>query len=193
MRSLILGVGLSVGIAMVFAHQARPPVPPRLTVDQPRVAAEFDARVKAYVSLHRRLEGTVPTIAVSTNYAEVLSAIDALGAKIRAERREARRGDVFTPEVECWFREMIDASLQGCDTKAIYDAINEENPPNVTLALQINARWPNGASRGPMPPQLLADLPQLPDDLQYRFIDRDLVLWDAHANLVVDFIRKALP
>jgi len=161
--------------------------------NQPAVAEEFETRVRAYVALHRRLEGAVPTITVSDNYAEVSAAIDALAAKISAARQAARRGDVFTPVVECWFREMIDRSLRGCDTNAVHAAINEENPPNIVFALQINGRWPERASLGPMPPQLLADLPQLPDDLQYRFLDRDLVLWDSHANLVVDFIRRALP
>lgn len=193
MRSLIAAVGLSVGLAMVLAQQPRPAVPPQMKIEQPAAAAEFQSRVDAYISLHRRLEGSVPTVAVSTNYAEVVAAVDALGAKIRAARQDARRGDVFTPDVECWFRQMIDASLLGCDTAALREALNEENPPNVTFALHINGRWPDGASRGPMPPRLLADLPELPADLQYRLIDRDLVLWDAHADLVVDFIRKVLP
>jgi hypothetical protein len=193
MRTLILTVGLAVGVALAAAQRGTVGAPPPLPMDQTRLAAEFESRVKAYVSLHRRLEGTVPTVAVSDDYGEVIAAIDALGTKIRAQRTDARRGDVFTPDVECWFRQMIDTSLQGCDLKALRDAINEENPPNVSFALTINGRWPQGASLGPMPPRLLADLPELPDDLQYRFLDRDLVLWDAHANLVVDFIRHVLP
>jgi hypothetical protein len=177
----------------VFAQHTKVDVPAPLPIDLRRVAAEFETRVNAYVALHRRYEGTVPTVAVSTDYAQVLAAIDSLGTKIRAERKDARRGDVFTPEVECWFRGMIDTSLKGCDTNALRAAINEENPPHAKFALVINGRWPEGASLGPMPPNLLADLPQLPDDLEYRFLGRDLVLWDAHANLVVDFIRLVLP
>jgi hypothetical protein len=44
-----------------------------------------------------------------------------------------------------------------------------------------------------MPPKLLAGLPPLPDELQYRFMNRDLVLWDVHANVVVDLIKRAMP
>jgi hypothetical protein len=44
-----------------------------------------------------------------------------------------------------------------------------------------------------MPPQILAALPKLPEDLEYRFIGDRLILLDAHANLVVDYIDKALP
>jgi len=193
MRSLIATIGFSAALAIVFSQHNKVDVPAPLPIDQRGVAAEFETRVNAYVALHRRFEGTVPTVAVSSDYAQVLAAIDALGTKIRVERKDARRGDVFTPEVECWFREMIDTSLKGCDTNALHAAINEENPPHAKFALLINGRWPDGASLGPMPPNLLEDLPRLPDDLEYRFLDRDLVLWDAHANLVVDFIRHVLP
>lgn len=43
------------------------------------------------------------------------------------------------------------------------------------------------------PPHLLAVLPPLPDELQYRFMNHDLILWDVHVNIIVDFIKGALP
>jgi hypothetical protein len=36
-------------------------------------------------------------------------------------------------------------------------------------------------------------LPELPEELEYRFAGRDLVLIDIHAELVVDVLRRALP
>jgi hypothetical protein len=155
-------------------------------------AMQFDASIQRYVALHRSLEGEVPTVAVSADYEQVLAAIDALATKIRAARKDARRGDIFTPDVEQWFRPMIAASLKGCDVEAIVASIEEENPPGIVFVPHVNGRWPARASLGPVPPQLLADLPRLPDDLEYRILHRDLVLWDAHANLIVDFIRGAL-
>jgi hypothetical protein len=184
---------LNACLALVLTQSGQASVPSQLTTSQSQTAAEFETRIREYVALHRKLEGAVPTIDTSGDYVQVLAAIDLLAAKIGEARRHARRGDVFTPAVECWFREMIDLSLCGCDTDALHAAINEENPPNVVFALHINGRWPEGASLGPMPPRLLADLPRLPNELQYRFLDRDFILWDSHANLVVDFIRMALP
>jgi hypothetical protein len=189
MRTLILKAGL----AILLTQAGTAGLPSQTPVGDPVAVAEFETRIRGYVSLHRRLEGATPTVKVSDDYAQVLAAIEALATKIRAARRDARRGDVFTPAVECWFREMLDRSLKGCDIAALHAAINEENPPNMVFALTINGPWPKGASLGPVPPRLLADLPHLPDDLQYRFLDRDLVLWDSHANLVVDYIRRALP
>jgi hypothetical protein len=47
--------------------------------------------------------------------------------------------------------------------------------------------WRRGAA---MWPCVLDALPQLPYELQYRLIGRDLVLVDTHADLVVDILRN---
>jgi hypothetical protein len=44
-----------------------------------------------------------------------------------------------------------------------------------------------------MPPQVLAMLPKLPDDLEYRFIGNRLILLDVHAHTIADYIENALP
>jgi hypothetical protein len=42
-------------------------------------------------------------------------------------------------------------------------------------------------------PSILCALPPLPDELQYRFAGRTLILWDVHADLIVDLLPGALP
>jgi hypothetical protein len=44
-----------------------------------------------------------------------------------------------------------------------------------------------------VPPQLIRALPQLPPELQYRIVGRALVLWDHHADLIVDVLPGAFP
>jgi hypothetical protein len=44
-----------------------------------------------------------------------------------------------------------------------------------------------------MPFVLLSALPALPAGIQYRLIDRDLLLWDVDANLIIDVLPDALP
>ena len=44
-----------------------------------------------------------------------------------------------------------------------------------------------------MPPTLLRQLPDLPNELAYRIIGRALALQDIKANLIVDFIPNAIP
>lgn len=157
------------------------------------IAAEFNRRVLAYADLHRRLEGPVTTVAISDDWQQVRAAIDGLAAGIRTQRGGARRGDVFTPPIERWFRQRVAVLLADCNTVELLAILNEENSEGLVLIPEVNGAWPPDASLGPMPPRLLAGLPELPDDLQYRFMHRDLVLWDAHANLIVDFIKQAMP
>lgn len=46
---------------------------------------------------------------------------------------------------------------------------------------RINGRYPGRLPLSTVPPNVLAALPRLPDDLQYRFVGRHLVLLDAGA------------
>ena len=44
-----------------------------------------------------------------------------------------------------------------------------------------------------VPGKLLKVLPELPENLEYRILGRHLILRDVSANLVVDFVRDAVP
>jgi hypothetical protein len=194
MRNALLCAGLAIGLAHVGAirSSARSPLHNQPAPDA-QVVADFHVRAQRYVELHRTLEGPVPTVAISEDWTEVRTAIDALAARIRAARRDARRGDIFAPDIERWFRGRVAEYLEGCDAAELLATLNEENPEGLIFAPRVNGRWPDEASLGPMPPRLLAGLPPLPIELQYRFMNRDLILWDAHANIIVDYVKKAMP
>ena len=36
-------------------------------------------------------------------------------------------------------------------------------------------------------------LPQLPENLQYRFVGKHLILYDVRGNLIVDYMLNAIP
>jgi hypothetical protein len=42
-----------------------------------------------------------------------------------------------------------------------------------------------------VPPQVLAALPRLPEELEYRFIQNSLILFDSHAHIIADFMDRA--
>ena len=60
------------------------------------------------------------------------------------------------------------------------------------MPIRINANYRCGL-RVTVPAASLLVLPPLPDTLDYRFVGRDLVLRDAEANLIVDYIVGAVP
>jgi hypothetical protein len=151
---------------------------------------QFNKRVQEYASMHRRLEGAVPTVAVSEDMAEVQRAMTALAAKIRHERRRAHEGDILGGQVAVVFRRYI---REGCDGAfdALLKMVNDE--AEVQPRPRVNERYPDGATFSMIPPGVLCKLPPLPDELEYRFINRDLVLRDLHANIIVDVLRDAIP
>ena len=59
--------------------------------------------------------------------------------------------------------------------------------------VRVNGAYPSGASRSTVPPSLLLALPPLPPSLHYRFVGKDLILLDAVAQIIVDFVSAAAP
>jgi hypothetical protein len=55
---------------------------------------------------------------------------------------------------------------------------------------EVNAAYP--LHFGAHPWSVFRALPPLPEELEYRFVGRDLVLIDVTANLVVDVLRKVI-
>jgi hypothetical protein len=55
----------------------------------------------------------------------------------------------------------------------------------------VNGRYPDEIPISTVPPQVLAQLPKLPEDLEYRFIRTHMILFDPHAHMIVDFVERA--
>jgi hypothetical protein len=167
------------------AHRAQTrPAPPDNVV-----LADFNARIKNYVALRGKADNGAPPLNETKDAAKIKAAQDALALRIRAARAGAKRGDIFTPDIERLFLALLRPPLKGAATK---ESIREENPGK--LALTINGRYPDSAPLSTVPPNVLASLPLLPKDLEldYRFVDKHLILRDAKANLIVDFIANAI-
>jgi hypothetical protein len=89
--------------------------------------------------------------------------------------------------VAVFFRERV---AHGVRIGAIDLAIESGQPDDIVL--EVNAVLPWGAGE-PASAALIGLLPPLPDELEYRFVGRHLVLLDVEANLVVDVLRMAVP
>ena len=57
----------------------------------------------------------------------------------------------------------------------------------------VHLRFPAASQMATMPPSLLAALPQLPKELEYRIVGNYLVLRDVDAALILDYIPAAVP
>jgi hypothetical protein len=159
-----------------------------------RTLTEFDARVARYVALHRRLERSLPPEQMFDDWDEMSTARDELADAIRDARTNARPGDIFSPGFREVIAKRVDDTLAGADydLATVLAAINDEVSPHARR-LKVNGRFRWEEVGAAMWPALLQVLPALPRELEYRFVNRDLVLIDVHADLVVDILKEALP
>ena len=122
---------------------------------------------------------------------------EALAHAIVSKRDEARQGDIFDEDVQPLFRRLIAEQLKGPDTAAAQKAVVEGNPTraedSVPVPVRVNGAYPAGAPRSTVPASLLLALPPLPACLHYRFVERDLLLVDSVAQIIVDFLPAATP
>lgn len=185
-RQLVLAVACAATLG------ASAPVPVQEPLEAERVAALhlFSQRVEDYAALHRRLEGPLPPLTPTRETLKNYVARQLLANAIRKARPGAKQGNIFEPRVAMVFRALISDALGGRDVEAFLAELNEEHPEMHGVRPVINEPLPRGTTHE-MPSMLLQVLPVLPEDVEYRIVDHDLVLWDIHANLIVDFIPGA--
>lgn len=153
--------------------------------------ADFDRRVQSYAALHRVVEGPVLTGAVSQDPAAAREATDALAAKIMRARLSAHPGEIFAPRASAVIRDIIRESFAG-SRRELQAIFREEQKTGTPAVPRVHSRWPEGVTPATVPSSVLVELPRLPRVLQYRFLGRHLVLWDAQADLTVDVLPNAI-
>ena len=185
---LLLWLSLFAFVAPGFAGQARTP----RDSEEARDLKTFTDRVQAYVKIQKDLEASLPTLKPTKDAAQIVEHQHALARKIADARRDARQGDIFTHEVTERFRKIIRKAFQGPEGRLARKTIQQDTPFKV-IALRVNDVYPENIPLTTTPPTLMLKLPELPPELAYRFVGRDLVLKDIKAQLVVDLIPNALP
>jgi len=154
------------------------------------ILADFNARLDAYVKKQRALLKGSP-IAEDATPAQIKARQDTIAAELRAIRKTAKQGDIFTPQVAALFRRLMYPELKGAEGRETKDETTEDGKP-IAVELKINATYPSSQPLSTVPPNLLAALPQLPMDVEYRVVGKHLILRDVDANIIVDFIYNAI-
>jgi hypothetical protein len=185
---LLLWLSLFAFAAPGFAGQARVP----RDSEEARDFKTFTDRVQAYVKMQKNLEASLPTLKPTKDAAQIVEHQHALAMKIADARRDAHQGDIFTHDVTERFRKIIRSAFHGPEGRLARRTIQQDTPFKV-IALRVNDVYPEGIPLTTTPPSLLLKLPELPPELAYRFVGRDLTLKDVKASLIVDLIPNAIP
>jgi hypothetical protein len=158
-------------------------------VDDPRFKDFFD-HVRAYMKIHKTADARVPSLEETSDPKQVSAREKALADEIRVERAGAQQGAVFSPAAAREIGLVVAEDFKGRplkDQKAILVEVPMKVPP------AINTDYPTALPLATVPPSLLLKLPTLPEELEYRFLGRHLILRDIKANLIVDFIPDVVP
>lgn len=156
------------------------------------VLADFNARLDRYITLQRALLKEAP-LKETNNPAEITVRQEVLASKLRNIRVNAKQGDIFSPPVAALFKRLMAPELDGAERRETRQALEEEDGEVAQVNLKINATWPASEPLTTVPATILANLPQLPRDVEYRIsAKRHLILRDVDANIIVDFIYNAL-
>jgi hypothetical protein len=157
------------------------------------ILAEFNARLDHYIRFQREVEKDSPKQKETADRAKTVAAQEILAAKIRTLRKDAKQGDIFTPQVAALFKRLMNPELKGPERKETRQALSEEDGEVAHVWLKVNATYPQTEVLATTPANLLQKLPQLPMDVEYRITaKRHLLLRDVDANIIVDYILNAI-
>lgn len=165
-----------------------------LSADDQKTINSFLDAAKAYLAT----ENNAPSQAKlkpTNDIAELDKRRRALREYMVAARPNAKQGDLFSPPVADLFRKLITQAMEGPDGNEIRRSLQNAEPVAAVSApeIAVNHDYPNqkGQPLQSSPAALLQGLPVLPRGLEYRKVGNILVLRDAAANLVVDYLPDA--
>jgi hypothetical protein len=189
------GFALILAVAIPVEGQiADPATKASLSSDDQKTINSFLDAAKAYLTIEHNAPSQAK-LKPTTDVAVLEKRRIALRQLMIAARPNAKQGGLFTPPVADLFRKLIAQAMQGSGGNKIRHSLQSAEPVAAAGAPQIavNHEYPNqnGQPLQSSPATLLEGLPVLPKGLEYRMVGNILVLRDAEANLVVDYLPNA--
>ena len=151
----------------------------------------FNKRVKEYLVVREQVRKRVGPLSKDATPEQIDAYQKSFIAGLRTARSDAKQGYIFTPATANYFRDLIRAEFKGTDRAELRKTVLEAETGGVPM--RINYPYPETKELTEMPPTLLLKLPQLPKEVKYRFVQRNLLLVDTDNGLIVDFMTTALP
>ena len=149
---------------------------------------EFDQRVKDFVDLRGKLNSQLSKLPDKASPQQIDRHQRDLASAVAKARAQSQPGDVFIPAMQKYIRGVVRRVISGPDGPRIKESFMDENP--MTVKIGVNQRYPDTIPMSTMPPDILAALPPLPEDLEYRFVGNRLILLDVQSHLVIDFVEN---
>lgn len=162
-----------------------------LSVKDREVVVAFQERVKDYSKLRESIEAKLPKLAKDSKPEEIETHKKTFEKHVRAARTDAKPGQIFTPDITTYIRALIKSEFKGVERKELRETVLEADTKGVPL--RVNYTYPETKELVEMPPTLLLKLPNLPKQVRYRFVGRNMLLVDRENGLIVDYMLNAVP
>ena len=170
------------------AREAAPREPSQSAKSDAEVLADFKDRLDQYVALRNKADDGAPALKKTDDPSNIRVAQQTLAERVRSARSTARQGDILAPDVAAYLRRLMRPEAKDPETKA---SIKDDNPG--AIPFKVNGEYPDKEPLSTVPPNVLQALPKLPDDIEYRFVGKHMILRDTRANLIIDYMPNAVP
>ena len=151
----------------------------------------FEKQVKDYIALRNKVRENAPKLSKDSTPEQIQAYRTSLELSLRNARPNAKRGEFFLPATADFIRRTLKTEFQGKDRKELREQIFETETQGVVL--RVNYPYAQTAELSEMPATLLTKLPQLPKELRYRFVGRNMLLVDRESDVILDIMPDALP
>lgn len=184
--ALVIGIVYALGATQTTVQSTI-----TLTDAEKKTVKDFEKRTQDYAALHKKLSATIPALPDKATPEQIDKHQKSMVALIVKERKNAKPGDLFTPDMVVLVRRASGAAVAGYDGKQNKETIVDENPGTLP-EVGVNDKYPEAVPIATMPAELLQTLPKLPEGQEYRFLGKRLVLVDTCCQLVLDITPNVL-
>jgi len=151
----------------------------------------FEKQIKEYIALRNKVKENAPKLSKDSTPEQIHAYKTTLQDSLRSARPNAKRGEFFRPETADFIRRTLKTEFQGKDRQELRDQIFETETQGVVI--RVNYPYAQSAELSEMPATLLTRLPELPKELRYRFVGRNMLLVDRESDVIIDYMPDALP
>ncbi|HEY0379877.1 MAG TPA: hypothetical protein VGC87_23370 [Pyrinomonadaceae bacterium] len=187
----LISLALS-AVSAVSCEAQTPQATPQVSARHKQAIATFEQRVKEYVALREGLEDKLPKLAEDSKPEQIEAHKVSFQNTVRTARAGAKQGDLFVPEIAAYIRLTIADEFKGRERQELRKKVLVEADTKA-VALRVNYPYPESEELLDMPPTLLLRLPQLPKQVKYRLVGKNLLLVDRENGLIVDYMLNAVP
>src|SRR5687767_3078644 len=108
----LLGLGVALAVSAVQTDTQNPTSRPQADPDA-LAMVDLQERIDQYMKMHKEVARGPARLKEAEDPARISEAQEMLAGRIRAARKDARPGDIFTPQIREVFRRLMYPELRG--------------------------------------------------------------------------------